>query len=266
MPSLPKLVLFDIDGTLLDQHHQIPASTKEAVALLQAAGVHTAIATGRTPSDFTWVCEELGIHSYVSINGQYVVHEGRVIYENRMPLDLLHELSEFALAAGHMTAYCGAGEVCVSRHAEPHLAAGFHSVNLPYPKVDPDYYRHSPVYQGNLFITAEEEAAYASRFPSLRLIRWHVQAVDFLPAGSSKAAGIDYLLQAFGVTHEECAAFGDGLNDLEMLTAVGIGVAMGNGCPEAKEAANYVTASSSEHGIWDALQWLGLPQPAYMAR
>ncbi|TYP71848.1 Cof-type HAD-IIB family hydrolase [Paenibacillus methanolicus] len=266
MQSLPKLVLFDIDGTLLDHASQIPASTKEAVALLQAAGVHTAIATGRTPSDFTWVCEELGIHSYVSINGQYVVHEGAVIYENRMPVDLLSELSAFAGDAGHMTAYCGAGKVCVSRPAEPHLEAGFASVNLPYPEVDPDYYRHSPVYQGNIFMRAEEEALYISRFPSLRFIRWHEQAVDFLPAASSKAAGLVHLLQAFGVAYEDCAAFGDGLNDLEMLSAVGIGIAMGNGCPEAKKAANYVTASSSEHGIWSALQWLGLPQPAYLVR
>ncbi|MFB9324782.1 Cof-type HAD-IIB family hydrolase [Paenibacillus aurantiacus] len=266
MQSLPKLVLFDIDGTLLDRSHQIPASTKEAVALLQAAGVHTAIATGRSPSDFTWVCDELGIRSYVSINGQYVVHEGEVIYENRIPVELLRELSAFADASGHMTAYCGSGEVCVSRHAEPHLAVSFSSVNLPHPKVDPDYYRHSPVYQGNIFMTAEEEALYITRFPSLRFIRWHEQAVDYLPVGSSKAAGIAYLLQAFGVTAEECAAFGDGLNDLEMLSFVGIGIAMGNGCPEAKEAANYVTASSSDHGIWSALRWLGLPQPAYTVR
>ncbi|MFC4102345.1 Cof-type HAD-IIB family hydrolase [Paenibacillus xanthanilyticus] len=266
MLSLPKLVLFDIDGTLLDHTHHIPASTKEAVALLQAAGIHTAIATGRTPSDFTWVREELGIRSYVSINGQYVVHEDDVIYENRMPVELLRELSAFADDAGHMTAYCGASKVCVSRPAEPHLTVGFSSVNLPYPEVDPHYYQHSPVYQGNIFMTAEEEARYITRFPSLRFIRWHEQAVDFLPVGSSKAAGIAYLLQAFGVTYEECAAFGDGLNDLEMLSAVGIGIAMGNGCPEAKEAANYVTASSSEHGIWSALQWLGLPQPAYPAR
>ncbi|MBB3112989.1 hypothetical protein FHS18_005091 [Paenibacillus phyllosphaerae] len=257
----PKLVLFDIDGTLLNDRHAIPDSTKAAVRVLQESGIQTAIATGRSPSHFEWIREELNIDSYVSINGQYVVHKGRPIYENPISIELLRNFAAYAESTGHVTAYCGSGEIRVSTAAHPLIQAGFSSVNLPYPIVDPLYYEQDPVYQGNLFIPVAHQALYEAQFPELRFIRWHDEAVDFLPMGCSKAAGIPYLLAAAGVDASECAAFGDGLNDVEMLTFVGLGIAMGNGVREAKEAAKHVTASSSEDGIWAALHLLGIPQP-----
>lgn len=68
---------FDIDGTIYDEDKQVPASTKEAIAELQRRGHHVAIATGRASYMFEDLREELGIDSYVSLNGQYVVFEGK---------------------------------------------------------------------------------------------------------------------------------------------------------------------------------------------
>ena len=77
-----KIVFFDIDGTLLDHEKKLPASTKEAIKQLQDSGVFVAIATGRAPFMFESLREELGIDTFVSFNGQYVVFEGKVVYKN----------------------------------------------------------------------------------------------------------------------------------------------------------------------------------------
>jgi hydroxymethylpyrimidine pyrophosphatase-like HAD family hydrolase len=79
-----------------------------------------------------------------------------------------------------------------------------------------------------------------------------------LPAGGSKAKGIHMLLEKAGIRREDTFAFGDGLNDVEMLKYVGTGVAMGNGCDEAKAASDLVTKAVSEDGIRYGLQMTGL--------
>ena len=68
-----KMIMFDIDGTLLDHDKKMPASAKEAVRSLKEAGHEVAIATGRPPYFFKELREELEIDSFVCFNGQYVV-------------------------------------------------------------------------------------------------------------------------------------------------------------------------------------------------
>lgn len=77
-----KLIFFDIDGTIYDHDKTIPASAKTAISNLKERGHHVFIATGRAPFMVSPVLEELGIDSFISYNGQYVVFEGDVIYKN----------------------------------------------------------------------------------------------------------------------------------------------------------------------------------------
>lgn len=80
-----KLIFFDIDGTIYDHDKTIPASAKTAISNLKERGHHVFIATGRAPFMVSPVLEELGIDSFISYNGQYVVFEGDVIYKNPFP-------------------------------------------------------------------------------------------------------------------------------------------------------------------------------------
>lgn len=66
------------------------------------------------------------------------------------------------------------------------------------------------------------------------------------------------MIERLGFELKDVYAFGDGLNDLEMLKAVGTSVAMGNGVPEAKEHADYITTDVAENGIWNGLKELQL--------
>jgi Cof subfamily protein (haloacid dehalogenase superfamily) len=252
------IVFFDIDGTLLNEDKVIPDSTKKAVRLLQEQGIHTVIATGRIPKMFYWIQKELNIDSYVSMNGQYVVFEGQEIYSNPMNQEMLGELSAMTASNGHALAYCTRNNIKVSKGNHPFIEASFDSLLMPYPEVDKEYYQHLPIYQGHLYCDSQNEQMYIESFPDLSFVKWHEYAYDILPKGASKAVGIGKLLEALDLNREDCYAFGDGLNDLEMLTSVGTGIAMGNAVPEAKAAADLVTSHVSNDGILHGLIQVGL--------
>ena len=73
--------------------------------------------------------------------------------------------------------------------------------------------------------------------------------VDVINKGVSKASALVCIEKEFGIKPEECAAFGDYLNDVELLEAVGYGFAMANAKDEVKKIARYETASNKEHGV-----------------
>jgi hydroxymethylpyrimidine pyrophosphatase-like HAD family hydrolase len=77
-------------------------------------------------------------------------------------------------------------------------------------------------------------------------------------AGVHKAAGIQVLIEHLGIAHEDTLAYGDGLNDLEMLAYVHTGIAMGNAHPQAKAAADDLTGSPDQHGIHTSFTKYGL--------
>ncbi|MCV5432962.1 HAD hydrolase family protein, partial [Escherichia coli] len=83
-------------------------------------------------------------------------------------------------------------------------------------------------------------------------------SMDIIPNGGSKAKGIEKFIERLGFNREQVYAFGDGLNDLEMIEAVGTGIVMGNGHEDLKKLANYVTKDVSEDGIYHGLKWAGL--------
>ena len=81
---------------------------------------------------------------------------------------------------------------------------------------------------------------------------------EFVPIGYTKATGLQYILDHYGLTKEDAYVFGDSNNDLPMLTYVPNSVAMGNAEPESlKEKVAYVTKKSSEGGIATALKHFG---------
>lgn len=253
------IVFFDVDGTLL--HHQdrkIPESAKQAIHELQQKGISTVISTGRIPAYFSSIREELSIGSYISINGQFVVYEGQVIYDNPIALEHLEELTEEALSRNHAIAFCSSKGVGTKDMDHPHIVTSFGELLMEYPTVHSEYYKEHAIYQALLFCTEDEEHLYRERFPQFDFVRWHEVALDVLPKGCSKAKGIQVMLDRLNIPTEQAYAFGDGRNDIEMLSLVGHGIAMGNAVPELKKVADYVTAPIGEDGIRKGLEAMGL--------
>lgn len=249
-----KVVFFDIDGTLLNSQKQILDSTRMAIAKIKQKGIIPFIATGRPPFMFEWVRNELGIHNYVSINGQYVVLDEEVIFENRLDKDLAAKFVNDAESKGHYTAFYNQETHKANCADHPYIKESFDSFQTACPELDKEFFLHAPVHQGILFCGIEEEKYYTEAYPEFDFIRWHQYALDVLPKGSSKLSGIKAVLQRLNVDIEDTYAFGDGLNDFEMIKHVGNGVVMGNGHPEIKKVAKYITKSCDEDGIFQGLK------------
>ena len=94
------------------------------------------------------------------------------------------------------------------------------------------------------------------RVPALIASRWHPCFADVNPRGVTKASGIASFAREMGIGIDETVAFGDGGNDVPMLEAAGLGVAMGNASDEVKARAGYVTASVDDDGLAQALEYI----------
>ena len=110
------------------------------------------------------------------------------------------------------------------------------------------------VYQLIAFFTAEQEKRIMKVLSHCESTRWNPLFTDIVPLGSSKRVGIDKMLEHYHIGLDECMAFGDGGNDIQMLSHVGIGVAMGNAAEDVMSAASYVTTSVDENGVYNALK------------
>ncbi|KAB7707911.1 Cof-type HAD-IIB family hydrolase [Bacillus aerolatus] len=255
---MTKIVFFDIDGTLLDHDKQLPEKTKEAVRLLRDKGVYTAIATGRAPFMYEDLRKELDIHSFVSFNGQYVVFEDEVIYLNPLAVDALERLNECANKLEHPLVYMNEKVMRANHPKHTYIEESLGSLKFPHPESAPDFYKESELYQTLIFCEESDESYYREQFPEFTFIRWHPYSLDILPAGGSKAEGIKKMMERLKFKMEDVYAFGDGLNDIEMLKLAGTGVAMGNALPPVKKAADMVTTDVAEDGIYLALEKLNL--------
>ena len=252
-----KLIFFDIDGTLMDFDKKIPESTKTVIQNLREKGHDVAIATGRAPFFIEEVCDQLDIHSYITYNGQYVVYEDKVIYENHILPQILEDVQNFARTNHHPMVFMGAKDMKANVDNHPYVRAVIGSLKVDLPGFKEDYFNDTLIYQALLFCRTGEEVAY-ERFKELKFVRWHDVSTDILPANGSKAEGIKKMLAHLNYSQSDVIAFGDGLNDMEMIRFAGTGVAMGNAVPELKDIADFITKPVDQNGIADAVKALAL--------
>lgn len=255
---MKKIVFFDIDGTLLDDEKQLPDSALEALEKLKKTGVYIAFATGRAPFMVEQLCRDLDIHSYVCFNGQYVVYEKEVLYKNPLRPAHIQDLHSYAAKNGHPLIYMNEKTMKTTTENHVHVRDSLKSLKLPYPRVNGEFFRQSHIYQTLVFCTEDEEGKYIGKYDYFDFIRWHRYSLDVIPPGGSKAVGIKKIIDHLGVRMENVYAFGDGLNDIEMIKKVGVGVAMGNAVDEVKQQADFVTKDVAKDGIYHSLKTLQL--------
>lgn len=256
-----KAVFFDIDGTLVNDEKIIPDDAVEAVNLLKEKGIDVFIATGRAPYYITKYLTQLGLDSYICLNGSYVVYKGQPVHKNPISESTMEKLENTALSHNHPIIMQGAEASYSNTEHHDFIDVSFESLRVEVPGYRTSYWKEAPIYQALLYCQEHEEHLYTSKeagFQDLQFVRWHPYAVDVIPAGGSKAQGIEAVLKYLGISKEEVVAFGDGLNDVEMLSYAGLGIAMGNANDEVKSYAKYVTSSVDESGICKGLEYAGL--------
>ena len=117
--------------------------------------------------------------------------------------------------------------------------------------------KKNPLYMLIPVLQEEQVEELERRIPDCHLVRWSDGlSFDVTKRNISKVSGIEAICKALGIQREECAAIGDGWNDVEMLSHVGMGIAMGNAKEECKAVANYITDPILEGGLPQAVDYI----------
>lgn len=275
-----KAVFFDIDGTFLNDRKRVSSSTKKAIRQMQDDGILVGLATGRGPGFVQPFMDNMGLDFAVTYNGQYILSHDKVLYQNQLPKSTIYNLIRYAtkhrreISLGTSTGLVGSniismgtskfGQVVsrlVPRSWAKMVERSFKSLIRRFKPQSMETLKtimREPVFQVVMVATAGETQAIAEKFPHVKITRSSPYSADIISEGQSKLKGIARLGEDFGFELSEVMAFGDSDNDLEMLSGVGVGVAMGNGEDDLKEQATYVTDTNNQNGIAKALAHYGL--------
>lgn len=253
-----KAAFFDIDGTLLSHKtKQVPQSTRDAIQKLQEAGILCLVATGRHICQFEHLpVDDIPFDGYLMLNGQICLDRDRkVLYgfplegkSKETVLRMFHEKEQPILLVEEDCLYLNLLNDRV-RYVQDCISS---------PVAEVKAYSGKPLYMGIAYIGPEEEDLLAEIRQDCVITRWNPYAVDMIAKGGGKDEAIRRYLEATGIRQEETIAFGDGFNDMQMLSFAGIGVAMGNAEEEVKALADYVTADVDDDGIEKALKHFGI--------
>lgn len=255
-----KVVILDIDGTILPHEKTVSHATIHAIEQLRDKNIKVVIATGRAPYFSKSIIQEIGVDSMVFFNGAYVYHEGKEIYKNAIEKNVLKALNGLSNDSKHPLTFLGGTSFKATDLMHPFVIEAFQH-NLWKPELaPPQFWLDQDIYQLFLHCDVEEELSYQTKIRELDFRRWSSgkRTCDVNLSNSHKAVGLTKLLERLGIAPDEAVAFGDGLNDIEMLSFVGMGVAMGSARDEVKQVANMVTLSAEEDGVHYGLERLGL--------
>ena len=256
-----KVVILDIDGTILPHGKTVSPATKDAIQRLREKNMKVVIATGRAPYFSEAIIQETGVNSMVFFNGAYVYFEGKEIYQNAIDKNILKKVHHLSDDYQHPLTFLSGTSFKATDLSHPYVVQAFRNESWKPELAPPKFWMDQDIYQMFLHCDKEEESAYQTIIPELDFRRWTSKGsktCDVNLSNSNKAVGVTKLLDKLGIAPDEAVAFGDGLNDIEMLSMVGMGVAMGSARDEVKQAANRVTFSAEEDGVRYGLERLGL--------
>lgn len=257
-----KLFVTDIDGTLLVTGRAVSEKNLRAVHEMVGAGVIFTLATGRMYRATLPIARALGVDvPLITYNGALIKSTaGEVIHEDCIPKDLMRELLEFGRERGwHLQTYAG-DQLRYARRNE--LSEGYEAaVNVKGEAVGWDGLKKFSEGSYKLLLVTNGAAAsnegikileteFGDRIDALKS---NPQYVEITSKGVSKAAALRLLASKYGLSIEETLAIGDSGNDVPMLRAAGVGVAMGNASDEVKAACRYVTGLCADDGFADAV-------------
>lgn len=268
-----KLLVLDVDGTLLNDEREISKRTLAALLKVQQMGVRIVLASGRPTYGLMPLAKTLELGNYggfvLSYNGCQIIkaQNGEILFERRINPEMLPYLEKKARKNGF-------------------AIFTYHNDTLITDSPDNEYIKNEALLN-NLKIIKEDEFSTAIDFApckcmlvsdkeealieleqhwekrlagTLDAFRSEPYFLEVVPCGVNKANTLGALLEHLGVTREEVIAVGDGVCDVTMLQLAGMGVAMGHSQDSVKVCADYVTASNEEDGVALAVEKLILAE------
>lgn len=251
-----KLLASDMDGTLLDDDSHVPPETYDLIRKLRERGIHFAASSGRRYDTlcefFSPVCDQM---DFVASNGSQVYCDGalidREVYSHSAVRRLeavgdMFDCLHLALFDRTRT-FLLDDEAIYEREMDKDLPNVEHIHSAPGPEINvmkASFFCDNTDYVMDMAYVLERELGDKFVFaPSGR--KW----IDAMQVGVSKATGIRQVMEHYNVGPDEVMAFGDAMNDYEILRLVGHSCAMGNGRYAVKQVAKRVIGTNTEHAV-----------------
>lgn len=256
-----KVLFLDIDGTILMPDLTYSDSTKDAILQLKNAGIEVFIATGRPLHEIKELAGELHVDSFIGYNGAMAVYKNETILSEPLTRKQIEEFLEIAQKHDHEA---------VLYTTERNY---FTNLDLPIVQEFNEYFGlrlnerlNDEVLDQILSLTVlnvpPSEAKLYKTDENIRLAQVHgggiTHAYDILRYDVNKGEAVKKVLNRLNLSKDQAIAFGDGMNDKEMLQSVGESFAMGNSDPDLFPYAKHRTTSVTESGIYNGLKTLGL--------
>lgn len=252
-----KLVVTDLDGTLLDHNHQITPICKQALQAVDALGIQVMLATGRHFNDVIALAQPLEVNACLITSNGARVHsrDGELLYENHIPESLaLQVLAVSAPFGVHRNIYQGSAWWVEAPNEA--LLAIHHSSQFCYQLID--FSKLNPEGIDKFYFYAEYEqllpleAELKARLGDQLYITFTTENyLEVMNKGVSKGQALQAILQNRNICPSEVMAFGDGFNDIDMLQMVGAPVVMHNAHSEVKQLLKnaMIAPANSENGV-----------------
>ena len=247
-----KTIFFDVDGTLVSHKtDSVLKSTRKALKLLRENGIKLVLATGRDMSQLKKLpVKDIKFDGYLTMNGQLCLDEnGNELFGNPIDEKDTEKMIELIKEEAVPITMIGKEGPYINFVTDQVVAAqkAVSSKVAPVGK-----YHGEKVYQFIAYGKRDDLKKLVDNLPNCKLSWWNEYAVDIISKDGGKLAGVEKYLKLQGQTLTDAVAFGDGENDLDMLKAVQLGIAMGNGEEQVKQIADYVTSDINEDGIYNA--------------
>lgn len=254
-----RLAAFDMDGTLLDSTRNLQPGTRQAFAAMRAAGTRIMLASGRPIPGLSMLATKLNLGQdliFAGLNGSVVVDQatGTEIARHPVPMTVSVALIRLGRAHGVTVMLPQRQHLIVDDNSNPRVGYEADGNDLTV-QVIPDLTQVAEAPTKILFCAERSilEELYSDVMRDFHNdIELTYSSPIYLEAtvkGVDKSSAIRDFCRAENIDLNQVIAFGDNGNDITMLRAAGLGVAMGNGIPEAKEAADVVTTSHNDEGI-----------------
>lgn len=273
MPRNIKLMVFDLDGTLFDSNKHVPPDASRLLHIAQEAGVETVPCTGRPVGGISAETREaMAARRFaISSNGAAVTDLTNGQNLRLWPLELSSVLTVRRMTGNRETSfeayYSGKSYVSESDYARseeffpPAMQEYYRASRVPLPELDSFILQHGDrIEKINLSFSScrarEVIAEELKKLPGIYCTSSVSNNLELMNPHANKGVALTWLAGYLGIPIGNTVAFGDESNDIPLLTAAGFSVAMGNASQAVKDAADMVTDSNDENGIYNALSVL----------